>query len=142
MSLQNLLSLLGREGSNLIILSQGKTIYSSKGDGIKPLIDAIDTLGTDRLKDSVVIDKIIGKASALLICYFGAKKASAKVMSKMGASVLSRHGIEHFAKLITHEIRNRTNTGICPFEKAVLRTSSPRKAYELIKSSITNSACR
>ncbi len=142
MSLQNLVTALDRDGLNLIILSKGKTIYSSKEDGINPLIDAIDTLGTDRLKDSVVVDKIIGKASALLICYIGAKKASAKVMSKMGAGVLSRHGIECFAELITDEIRNRTNTDICPFEKAVLRTSSPRKAYELIKSSITNSACR
>jgi hypothetical protein len=131
-----------REGLNLCILSKGKAIYSTKVDGIKPLIDAIDTLGTDRLKDSIVIDKIIGKASALLICYIGAKKASAKVMSKMGASVLSRHGIEYFAELITDEIRNRTNTDICPFEKAVLKTSSPRKAYELIKSSLRNSACR
>jgi hypothetical protein len=142
LSLQNLLTALDREDLNLVILSKGKTIYSSKEDGIKPLIDAIDAIGTDRLRGSVVIDKIIGKASALLICYIGAKKASAKVMSKMGASVLSRHGIEYFAELITHEIRNRTNTGICPFEKAVLRTSSPRKAYELIKSSIKDSGCR
>jgi hypothetical protein len=142
LSLQNLLGVIEREGLNLCILSKGKAIFSSREDGIKPLIDAIDTLGSDRLKNSIVIDKIIGKASALLICYFGAKKASAKVMSKMGASVLDRHGIEYFAELITDEIRNRTNTDICPFEKAVLKTSSPDKAYELIKSSLRNSACK
>lgn len=125
-----------------MILSQGKTVYSSRGDGIKPLIDAIDTLWSDQLRNSVVIDKIIGKASALLICFLGAREAAAQVMSKMGASVLSEHGIDHFAEIMTDEIRDRTNTGVCPFEKMVLRTSSPSDAYELIKRSIRNGTCR
>jgi hypothetical protein len=133
---------MNREGLNLMILSQGKTVYSSRGGGLEPLIDAIDTLGTDQLKNSVVIDKIIGKASALLICYFAANEAIAEVMSEAGAKMLRKHGIRHFAKIMTSEIRNRTGTEVCPFERMVSSTSSPRKAYELIRGSVRNNTSR
>jgi hypothetical protein len=131
-----LLTRLDEEKLSVIIVSKSKVLYTSKVHGIAPLIDAIDKLGVDALRGSEVADRVIGKASALLICYFEARKAFAKIMSVAGAEVLRSHAIDFLTEKSTKEIRNRNNSDICPFEKAVLQIDNPSEAYRLIKSQI------
>jgi hypothetical protein len=128
-----LLARLDKEELSVIIVSKSKVLYTSQVHGIAPLIDAIDRVGVDALRGSEVADRVIGKASALLICYFEAKKAFAKIMSVAGAEVLRSHAIDFFTEKSTKEIRNRNNSDICPFEKAVLQVDNPSEAYRLIK---------
>jgi hypothetical protein len=141
MEARSLLDKLDKDNLSIIIMSDSKMLYSSGKNGIAPLVKAIDTLGQRKLKGSIVVDKIIGKASALLICYFGAKKAIAKVMSKGGLKALERFGIEHFADTMVNEIRNRTDTDFCPFEKLVLNVEKPIDAYRLMKEQLNKSVC-
>nr|MDO8133502.1 DUF1893 domain-containing protein [Candidatus Njordarchaeum guaymaensis] len=133
----NLLARLDREKLSLLILSASKVLYSSKADGITPLIEAIDEVGIDALRGSIVADRVIGKASGLLICYFKAEKAFAKIMSARGVDVLRACGVDYFAEKSTEEIRNKTNTDICPFEKMVAEVDNPSEAYRLIKRQIS-----
>jgi hypothetical protein len=141
MEARNLLDKLDKYNLSIIIMSGSKTLYSSGASGIKPLVEAIDKLGRRVLKDSTVVDKIIGKASALLICYFGAKKAIAKVMSSGGLRVLDLYGVEHIADTLVNEIRNRTDTDFCPFEKLVLNVERPADAFRLMKQQLRNGVC-
>ena len=142
MEARNLLNKLEKDSLSIVIMSGSRTLYSSGASGITPLVEAIDTLGRRELKDSIVVDKIIGKASALLICYFGAKKAIAKVMSMGGLKVLERFGVEHFADTMVSEIRNRTDTDFCPFEKLVLKVEKPAEAFRLLKQQLNKGACQ
>jgi hypothetical protein len=139
--LSNLLARLKNENLSLLILSGSMVLYCSKAEGIAPLIEAIDEVGIDTLRGSIVADRVIGKASALLICYFKAKKASAKIMSAWGADVLRANGVDYFAEKLVSEIRNKTNTDMCPFEKMIMEVNKPSKAYELIRSNLSRNTC-
>ncbi|WXG47044.1 MAG: DUF1893 domain-containing protein [Candidatus Atabeyarchaeum deiterrae] len=138
MSELSLLERLDEEDLNLIIMSKRGLLYSSRDRGINPLIDAIDSLGIRKLQDSTVVDRIIGKASALLICHFNAKNALAKLMSAKGADVLKEKGIGYYAEASTRDIKDKTKTDICPFEKIVLQVNSPSEAYKLLKEAGSN----
>jgi hypothetical protein len=138
---RSLLLMLEKDNLSLVILSGSKTLYSSRASGINPLVEAIDKLGRRALKGSIVVDKIVGKASALLICYFGARKAVAKIMSSEGKRVLEQHRVEYFADTFVNEIKNRTGTDFCPFEKLVLKVEKPADALRLVKRQLRDGVC-
>lgn len=121
---------LGLEGLHLIILKDGKTVFTSSRDGMQPLLEAIDSVGMAMLEGSVVVDKIVGKAAALLISYFNAREAHCLVLSVRGRDVLDKQGIRYYSESIIPEIRNKLGTDICPFEKAVLDVENPEEGYK------------
>jgi len=138
MMLSALLRRLDEEGLSLIIMADGKTVFSSNKDGMVPLLEAIDKIGASRLSGSVVVvDKIVGKAAALLICVFKAQKVYTKMMSVKAIKMLDDNSIEYSAGKIIPEILNKTGTDICPFEKAVSETDDPeegnKRLRELVK---------
>lgn len=123
---------LRQEELNLIIVKEDTTLFTSSEEGMKPLIEAINRVGVSTLEDSIVIDKIVGKAAALLISYFKAKEVHCIVLSKKGRTVLDNHGIKHYEERLTPEIMNRRGTGLCPFEQAVRDVYDPREGYERV----------
>ncbi len=124
---------LDAEGLNLMIIKGGKTLYSSKKDGMTPLLEAIDLLGLRNLKNSVVADKIVGKASALLISYFKASEVYTQLLSRNAIKVLKKNGIKYAYERTVDNIRNKENTDICPFEKIVLEIEDPQEGYKKLK---------
>lgn len=82
------------------------------------------------------MDRIVGKAAALIIAYFRAVRVYAKVLSKRGASVLDRCGIGCIAEEVVREIMNRDGTGICPFERMVLNIDDPAEGYEVVREAV------
>lgn len=123
---------LRREELNLIIVKEDITLFTSSEEGMKPLFEAINRVGVSTLKDAIVIDKIVGKAAALLISYFKAKEAHCIVLSTKGRTILDNHGIKHYEERLTPEIMNRRGTGLCPFERVVRDVDSPREGFERI----------
>ena len=123
---------LSRAGLSLMILKDGETVFTSSEEGMRPLFEAINRLGVQKLEDSLVVDKIVGKAAALLISYFKAKEVHCTVMSVRAGEVLKRHKIKYYPERVIPEILNRVGTGICPFEKKVLDVDEPEKGYECL----------
>lgn len=128
-----LLKRLDAEGLNLLILKDGRLLYSSEKGGMAPLLEAIDRLGLRTLQDSVVADKIVGKAAALLISYFKASEVYTRLLSQSAIDVLEKHGVEYSYERVVDSIRNKEDTDICPFEKLVLKIEDPREGYEKLK---------
>lgn len=124
------------EGLNLFILKDGNLLFTTREEGMRPLFDAINSVGLSLLEETVVVDKIVGKAAALLISYFKAKEVHCIVLSVKAKEVLERQGVEHYWETLTSEIVNRTRTGICPFETAVMDVEDPRKGYERVYSAL------
>ncbi|MBS7609195.1 DUF1893 domain-containing protein [Candidatus Bathyarchaeota archaeon] len=132
-SLEDFLAKLEKEELSLMILKDGKIVYKSRDGGIAPLIEAIEGVGLESLSGSIVVDKVVGKAAALLIAYFQAKEVFAKIMSWKGAGILEREGIRFVAKELVENIKNRDGTGLCPFEMLVSEVEDSQEAYRLLR---------
>ena len=130
---------LNREGLNLLIIKDTKRLYASKKGGMAPLLEAINLLGLQTLAGTTVIDKIVGKAAALLISYFKAKDVYTRLLSRSAIEVLEKHGIRYKSERVVENIRKRDGAGICPFEKMVLEIEDPQKGYRKLKREL---ACR
>ena len=127
---------LRREKLNLIIIKEETTLFTSSEEGMKPLIEAINQVGIYTLEDAIVVDKIVGKAAALLISYFKAKKVHCITLSIKGRMVLDNNNIKHNEERLTPEIMNRKGTDLCPFEQAVRDVDDPLEGYERINTTL------
>jgi len=135
-NLESLVSILDQQGLSLLILKGGETIYSSRKGGMLPLLGAIDQLGLRALADSTVVDRIVGRAAALLISYFKAKEIYTKLLSRRAIEILEKHGIAYAAEKVVNTIRKKDDTDICPFEKMVLTLDNPEEGYRKLKSEL------
>jgi hypothetical protein len=134
--LNNQIKRLRQEELNLILVKEDTTLFTSSEEGMKPLIEAINQIGVSTLEGVIVIDKIVGKAAALLISYFKAKEVYCIILSKKGKTVLDTHRIRHYEERLTPEIMNRKGTDLCPFEQAVKDVNDPREGYERLSTTL------
>lgn len=125
------------EEYSIIIFKESEIVFRSKQQGIAPLIQAIEENGIEKLAKSIVLDRVVGKAAALLFVFFKAKKVYAKIISESGLKVLMNNEIDTEFEKIVKNILNREGTDLCPFEKATIKISDPREAFEMIKEMVT-----
>lgn len=116
-----------------VICGEGIT-YFSEESGVRPLMQW--TAEKINVKGCCAADKIVGKAAALLYVGLGVREVYASVMSRRGEETLKKHGIEAIYGELCEDIRNRTDTDICPMEKAVREAETPAEAVEAIKAAI------
>lgn len=131
--LETYLSRLSQEEINLYIIKEDEVIYSSSESGIAPIIEAVERLGIPRLSGSVVVDKIVGKAAALVVSYFKARKVFTHIISKPAIKVLNQNNVFYESERVTNEIRAKNRLNICPFERAVKDVEDPKEGYERLK---------
>ena len=134
--MHDFLEKLDDEGLSLLIIKDGKTLFSSNRDGMAPLLEAIDNLGLSKLSDSIVVDKMVGKAAALLVCFFKAKEVHTRIMSLRAKEVLDKFAIKYCSEKAVPEILNKSGTDICPFERAVLDLDDPEEGYKRLASEV------
>ena len=123
------------ENNYTCVLCKDGQIYTSTERGVKPLIAFIES-GRD-FKGFSAADKIVGKAAALLYVLLGVHTVFAEVMSEAGIHTLARHGITPQCNTSVKEIRNRTNTGMCPMEETVKEITKPLDGLSAIRNKIT-----
>lgn len=121
-------------GNYTCVLCRGEKTYKSIERGVKPLVMWIDSK-TD-LSGFSAVDKVVGKAAAMLYVILKVNHIYAEVMSEAAVKVFSKYGIESQSGIIIKEIRNRQNTGSCPMEIAVRSTEAPLDAYKAVKHTI------
>lgn len=114
----------------LLIMKDGEVIFSSKMDGMAPLLTAINTIEPSKLHGSIVADKMVGKAAALIICLFKAKEAQTHIMSQRAKKVLDKYAVKYSFEETVPELLNKAGTDICPFEKAVLAVDDPEEGLK------------
>ena len=122
---------------NLLIYIGREVAFSSALGGIKPLLYAIEAIGRDKLRGTVVADKIVGRAAALLTLYMEAVEVHAALISNSAKEVLNRHGLKFYFSEETSTIMNRNETDICPFEKLVKDIANPEEAYRKIRAKVS-----
>lgn len=117
-----------RECSCIIFSQDGRTIKES-GRGIGPLLQ----IWKQGEKDCIAGDKIIGKAAAMILVSMQAQYVYGDVMSKSAAKLFRRYKIPYEYGVLTEEIRNRKDTGLCPMEEAVWSIEEPEEAIVAIQ---------
>ena len=122
---------LDEAGMCLMVYEEGSVVFQSKSKGVRPHLEAIEALGS-RLRGAFVVDKIVGRAAALLILYSRAVEVHAGVISRGGRDVLNRAGVRLFSGVETEHIKMVDGRIYCPFEAMVQGIDDPEQAYHAI----------
>ena len=118
-----------KDGKYSILASNG---YYSFDRGIKPIMDKLNE-NINYFKGLEVADKVVGKASAILLSLSGIKKVVCITLSKSAKKVLDEHNIAYEYEELTDVIINHKGDDVCPMEKAVLDVDDFEKAYQILK---------
>lgn len=120
---------------------EGHTIFLVKGDnslsstlkGVAPMLSFLEN--GYNLEGYSVADRAVGKAAAMLFLKAKVRAVYSYVMTKTALSILEKHCIEACYERLSDVILNRTETDLCPMEKAVMGISDSDidAAYEAIK---------
>jgi hypothetical protein len=113
-----------------MIFDDEELIFESESRGIKPHLEAINKLG-NRLHGTIMVDKVVGRAAAMLILYSKAKEAHTFILSIPG-----RKALEGRIKFVYHQevehIKTKEGRIYCPFERMVQKINDPNEAYKAI----------
>lgn len=118
------------DGGYTCVFCKDDTIYTSKERGVKPILEHINN-NTD-MQGFSVADKVVGKASAYLYTILKVDFVYAAVVTQKALDVFAEYGIEVEFGTVVEQIRNRTNTGMCPMEEATQNVNTPEQVLEAV----------
>ena len=130
-------NLLDNEQRALVIVKDGKVLFSVDGKGIKPIYTAFNEL-KDELKGSSVADKVIGKAAAMIYEHAAIKELSTKLISENAINVLENTSIIYEYEKSVPYIKNRDQSGMCPVETLSLKVNNIEDLLIEISSFLAN----
>jgi uncharacterized membrane protein len=111
----------GEDGNpvSCVVVKDNKIIHTAYGRGVSPLL-GVFTNESGKLKNAFVIDKIIGKAAAMILVSGGVQKVYGIVMSESEREYLEKHGVATGYTDCVDMIFNREGTDMCVIEKSVI----------------------
>lgn len=118
-----------------VIIRNGTIVHTGKGRGVSPLIHLYEEK-RELLFGSSVVDKIIGKAAAIILVLGGVSKVHGLTMSIAAKDYLTKHGIAVSYDRLIDVIANRNRDGICSVERSVLHLDDPAEGLSCIRNTI------
>ena len=128
-------NILSSESCSIVVIKNGNMLSKKQGAGVRPILEVIDELG-ETLKDTIIGDRILGKASALLCVYSKVSGVYSPQATKTGLAVLIMDGIPSQTDQLIPFIKNRNGDDICPFEKLLADIDSSSEAYDILKKNV------
>ncbi|MCJ7635434.1 DUF1893 domain-containing protein [Candidatus Bathyarchaeota archaeon] len=125
----NKLEVLRKRNLSLRVLVGNESLFESRKSGMLPLLEAIGRFGRLKLRGTITVDKIVGKAAALLLAYFKPKEVYCVIISHRAEEILCQYGIVYYSEKVVPEICRPGSVDLCPFEKAVLEVETPLQGY-------------
>lgn len=122
------------EGTASCVVLKDNTIVKTQCDrGIGPVIRLYES---GILKDAFVVDKIIGKAAAMVMTLGGVKGCYGVTMSASAVAWLKTHQVSVQYETCVEAIINRKGDGICPMEQTVKEIEDEETALAALKEKI------
>ncbi len=118
--------LLSEESATCVVIVNNSIVKTQYGRGIAPILELYES---GLLKDAYVVDKIIGKAAAMVLVLGEVKGIYAKVISKPALEWLQMQKIEVAYETQVDHIVNRTGDGMCPMEQTVQYLDDAKEAF-------------
>ena len=131
-SREEMLSNLKNTNMSIHIEKNGETIFESYDPMLKPLFMCL-LEKREQLQGATVVDKIVGRAAALLSQLGNVKEVITPLASETARKVLEPAGIELYAEKMIPFIVNRDNTGMCPMEKMANECETAEVFFEKLK---------
>lgn len=116
-------------GLSLRVEKDGEIICESRDAMLKPLFACL-ARQREHMRGAVVIDKVVGRAAALLMILARVGQVITPVASESAKKLLDAAGIPLFAHKIIPVIMNRDRTDLCPMEKMANEFDSPEEFYQ------------
>ena len=127
--------ILSKTDYSIVVVKNGNILTKKQGDGMRPILEAIDELRED-IQGAIVGDRILGKASALLCVYSKVNGVYSPQATKTAIAVLIRAGILSQTEETIPYIKNRDGDDLCPFEKMLVDVDSPDEAFKILKEKV------
>lgn len=131
MNLQQLKEKLKEDEASLVAKVKGE-IYESHLHGIGPILNPMKE-NQHFFEDAIVVDRVIGKATAMLLVLSKVQYVYAYVMSEKAKEILDMYHVEYGYEETVPYIINRTHDGMCPMEKTVYEMTDLDEAFEALK---------
>ena len=125
------LDVLEKSGNSLMIYKDRVLLFESDLGGIRPHLKAINEHGGD-LEGTLMVDKILGRATAFLVVYSKAAEAITNIVSTPGKQVLEANHLKFSYREEVAHIKMKDGVIFCPFESMVQGISDPVEAYAAI----------
>ena len=109
--------------------------YTSNDIGVKPILSKINE-DMNFYKNADIEDTIVGKAAACLYVLAKIKFVYAHTLSEPAKIYLEKNNVSFKYDKLVKEIRNRTNTDMCPLEKSVIHIEDPVAAKIALENTI------
>jgi len=124
------------EDAPCVFVREGAALRTGEGAGVRPLVTAYET-EPELLRGAVIVDKVVGKAAAMLAALGGAAGVYGLTMSAAARNYLRQRGVPAEWETLTERIINRTGTGLCPMETAVLDLQDPAEGLRALKETMS-----
>ena len=123
-----------REGqAACVVLRDGEIVRAETGRGVAPMIRLYED---GALQGAYVVDKIVGKAAAMLMTLGGVSGCYALTVSRAALDWFVGHGIPVEYEVCAEYIVNRAGDGMCPMEQTVKELTDPSEALTALKQKI------
>jgi hypothetical protein len=117
---------------NFVAVVNGKEVFISTKSDLIPILDYLDSDRTGH-DDTVLFDRYIGRAAALLMTMLKPARVCTPVISKGGRAVFEEYGIEFEATETVEYLMGVASDGMCRWEK-LAQGKSPSEFHQLVKS--------
>ena len=118
-----------------VVLRDGEIVRAETGRGVAPMIRLYED---GALQGAYVVDKIVGKAAAMLMTLGGISGCYALTVSRAALDWFVGHGIPVEYEVCAEYIVNRTGDGMCPMEQTVKELTDATEALAALKQKIAD----
>ena len=124
------------EGKAECVVFRGGRTFSERGRGVSPLLEFHDHREAGFLRGATVVDKVIGRAAAMIAIAGGATRVHGEVMSEDAKTLLESRGVTVSYGTLVPRILNADKSDLCPLEKSVEGIDDPEQALTALRKRI------
>lgn len=128
-------SIIAQGSYSCVVIQNSTIVHTGNGRGVAPLIHLYQD-HPELLSEAIVLDKIIGKAAAMILVLGGVSAVHGVTMSIAAKDYLTKHGIAVSYECLIDVIANRSRDGICSIERSVLDLEDPKEGLSCIQDTI------
>jgi len=129
-AVESAINLIREERAVCIVIKNGVIVKTETGRGVQPIIGMYES---GILKDAYVVDKVVGKAAAMVMTKGGIKGCHAVTVSRGALEWFQRNRIEVEYDTCAEYIINRKGDGMCPMEQTVKELFDDTEVIDLLK---------
>lgn len=118
--------------SKVVAVKDGRVLGSNEGNGVLPLLELVDRIGSE-MHGASVADRVIGQAAAFILIKARVAAAFGELLSGEAEARLQEHKIFVDGAKRVPMILGRDRTGRCLMEQQVLGVDDPTEAVSRLK---------